>query len=50
MEIIPPGLLPVSRQDYLNDLRKREELDCELIAERADRLGHLFKSRAASPG
>ena len=42
MQIIPPEALPISREQYINDLLLREELDLEVIGERRERLNRLF--------
>ena len=42
MQVIPPDALPISRQQYLNDVRLREAADLEIQAERRDRLNLLF--------
>ena len=41
-QIVPPELLPISRQEYFSDLLLREELDLEIQAERRERLNLLF--------
>ena len=42
MQVIPPDALPISRQQYLSNLRLREAADLEVQAERRDRLNLLF--------
>ena len=43
MQIIPPELRPVTRQEYLSDLELRHQVDQEMYAERRERLNLLFR-------
>ena len=49
MEIIPPQVLPVSREQYFSDLKLREEADLEAVGERRERLNLLFHPARVSP-
>ena len=42
MQLLPPELTIVTRQQYLRDLNLRELFDLEVQAERRDRLNLLF--------